>query len=204
MCIRDRGSVLVQTSLANRTSPVLRGKWVMEVLLGTPPPPAPANVPPLENTAESKNGKAVTTRERMEMHRADPQCRSCHLFMDPIGLALDNFDVTGRWRVRENGSPLDTRGDFYDGTPVSTPAQLSAVLLKRPVPLVRMLTENLLAFALGRRAEYYDQPAIRAITRSAEAGEYPVSSLILGVVKSDAFRMSKAEAVPDTAAGRKQ
>ncbi len=202
--VLGQGSVLVQTSLANRTSPVLRGKWVMEVLLGTPPPPAPANVPPLENTAESKNGKAVTTRERMEMHRADPQCRSCHLFMDPIGLALDNFDVTGRWRVRENGSPLDTRGDFYDGTPVSTPSQLSAVLLKRPVPLVRMLTENLLAFALGRRAEYYDQPAIRAITRSAEAGEYPVSSLILGVVKSDAFRMSKAEAVPDTAAGRKQ
>ena len=202
--VLGQGSVLVQTSLANRTSPVLRGKWVMEVLLGTPPPPAPANVPPLENTAESKDGKAVTTRERMEMHRADPQCRSCHLFMDPIGLALDNFDVTGRWRVRENGSPLDTRGDFYDGTAISTPAQLSDVLLKRPVPLVRMLTENLLAFALGRRAEYYDQPAIRAITRSAEAAEYPVSSLILGVVKSDAFRMSKAEAVPDTAAGRKQ
>ena len=202
--VLGQGSVLVQTSLANRTSPVLRGKWVMEVLLGTPPPPAPADVPPLENTAESKDGKAVTTRERMEMHRADPQCRSCHLFMDPIGLALDNFDVTGRWRVRENGSPLDTRGDFYDGTAISTPAQLSDVLLKRPVPLVRMLTENLLAFALGRRAEYYDQPAIRAITRSAEAAEYPVSSLILGVVKSDAFRMSKAEAVPDTAAGRKQ
>ncbi len=202
--VLGQGSVLVQTSLANRTSPVLRGKWVMEVLLGTPPPPAPANVPPLENTAESRDGKAVTTRERMEMHRADPQCRSCHLFMDPIGLALDNFDVTGRWRVRENGSPLDTRGDFYDGTAISTPAQLSDVLLKRPVPLVRMLTENLLAFALGRRAEYYDQPAIRTITRSAEAAEYPVSSLILGVVKSDAFRMSKAEAVPDTAAGRKQ
>lgn len=202
--VLGQGSVLVQTSLANRTSPVLRGKWVMEVLLGTPPPPAPANVPPLENTAESKDGKAVTTRERMEMHRADPQCRSCHLFMDPIGLALDNFDVTGRWRVRENGSPLDTRGDFYDGTPVSTPAQLSAVLLKRPVPLVRMLTENLLAFALGRRAEYYDQPTIRAITRGAEAADYPVSALILGVVKSDAFRMSKADAVPDTAAGRKQ
>jgi hypothetical protein len=170
----------------------------MEVLLGTPPPPAPANVPPLENTAETKNGKAVTTRQRMEMHREDPNCRSCHLFMDPIGLALDNFDVTARWRVRENGTDLDTRGDFYDGTAISTPAQLSDVLLKRPVPLVRTLTENLMAFALGRRTEYYDQPAIRTITRSAEPNGYPLSQLILGIVKSDAFRMSRAEAVPDT------
>jgi hypothetical protein len=199
-----QGSVLVQTSLANRTSPVLRGKWVMEVLLGTPPPPAPANVPPLENTAESKNGKAVTTRQRMEMHREDPNCRSCHLFMDPIGLALDNFDVTARWRMRENGTDLDTRGDFYDGTKISTPAQLSDVLLKRPVPLVRTLTENLMAFALGRRTEYFDQPAIRTITRSAEANGYPVSQLILGIIKSDAFRMSRAEAVPDSGTpGRK-
>ncbi len=192
-----QGSVLVQTSLANRTSPVLRGKWVMEVLLGTPPPPPPPNVPPLENTAESKNDKALTTRHRMEMHRADPNCRSCHLFMDPIGLALDNFDVTARWRVRENGSDLDTRGDFYDGTSISTPAQLSAVLLKRPVPLMRTLTENLMAFALGRRTEYYDQPTIRAITKGVEANGYPVSSLILGIVKSDAFRMSRADNTPD-------
>ena len=194
-----QGSVLVQTSLANRTSPVLRGKWVMEVLMGTPPPPPPPNVPPLENTAESKNDKALTTRERMEMHRTSPDCRSCHLFMDPIGLALDNFDVVAKWRVRENGSQLDTRGDFYDGTAISTPAQLSDVLLKRPVPLVRTLTENLMAFALGRRVEYYDQPSIRAITRAAEANGYPVSSLILGVIKSDAFRMSRVESVPDVA-----
>ncbi|NQW03160.1 MAG: DUF1592 domain-containing protein, partial [Acidobacteria bacterium] len=189
-----QGSVLVQTSLANRTSPVLRGKWVMEVLLGTPPPPPPPDVPPLENTAESSNDRTLTTRERMEMHRADPTCRSCHLFMDPIGLALDNFGVTGRWRVRENGSDLDTRGDFYDGTPVSSPAQLSAVLLKRPVPLVRTLTENLMAFALGRRVEYFDQPSIRVITTSAEAAGYPLSALVIGVVKSDAFRLSRAEA----------
>ena len=105
-----QGSVLVQTSLANRTSPVLRGKWVMEVLMGTPPPPPPPDVPALEETADAKNGRMLTTRERMEMHRANPTCNSCHRFMDPIGLALDNFDVTAKWRERENGMPLDTQG----------------------------------------------------------------------------------------------
>jgi hypothetical protein len=195
------GSVLVQTSMANRTSPVLRGKWVMEVLLGTPPPPPAPNVPPLENTKESSNGKTLTTRERMEMHREDPQCRSCHLFMDPIGLALDNFDVVARWRVRENSVPLDTRGDFYDGTPVASPGDLSSVLLKRPIPLMRTLTENLMAFALSRRVEAYDQPSIRAITRSVEAQQYPITSIILGVINSEAFRSSRAEAAPDGAGG---
>ena len=114
-----QGSILVQTSLANRTSPVLRGKWVMEVLMGTPPPPPPPDIPALEETAGAKDGKMLTTRERMEMHRSNPSCASCHRLMDPIGLALDNFDVTARWRERENGMPLDTRGDFYDGTPVT-------------------------------------------------------------------------------------
>jgi hypothetical protein len=196
--VLGHGSVLVQTSMANRTSPVLRGKWVMEVLLGTPPPPAPADVPPLENTKESGNdGKTLTTRERMEKHREDPGCRSCHLFMDPIGLALDNFDVVARWRMRENSVSLDTRGDFYDGTPVSTPKQLSDVLLKRPIPLMRTLTENLMAYALGRRTEYYDQPSIRAITQKASAEGYPMATLILGVINSDAFKSSRADAVPD-------
>ena len=125
-----QGSVLVQTSLANRTSPVLRGKWVMEVLMGTPPPPPPPDIPALEETAESKNGKMLTTRERMEMHRANPTCNSCHRFMDPIGLALDNFDVTAKWRTRENGMPLDTKGDYYDGTPVTTPAELLRALMR--------------------------------------------------------------------------
>ena len=110
----------------------------------------------------------LTTRERMEMHRANAVCNACHQMMDPIGLALDNFDVTAQWRVRENGMPLDTRGDYFDGTPVTSPASWCSVLLKRPVPLVRTFTENLLAYALGRRAEYFDQPAIRAIARSAE------------------------------------
>jgi hypothetical protein len=195
-----QGAMLVQTSYANRTSAVLRGKWVMEVLLGTPPPPPPmdGSVPPFEETAESKGGKALTTRERMELHRKNPTCNSCHRVIDPIGLALDNFDVTGKWRARESGMPLDTRGEFYDGTMISTPSQLSAVLLKRPVPFVRNFTDNLLAYALGRRVEYYDQPTVRAITRAAEAGDYKLSSFILGVVKSDAFRMKLAE--PDTTA----
>ena len=189
-----QGSVLVQTSLANRTSPVLRGKWVMEVLMGTPPPPPPPDVPTLDQTAEAKDGKMLTTRERMEMHRANPTCNACHRFMDPIGLALDNFDVTGRWRERENGMPLDTRGDYYDGTPVTTPAELVRALMKRPVPLLRNFTENLFAYAVGRRAEYFDQPAIRAIVKVAADHEYRMSSFILGVIKSDAFQMKRVEA----------
>lgn len=130
----------------------------------------------------------LTTRERMEMHRANPTCRSCHLFMDPIGLALDNFDVTGRWRIRENGMPLDTRGDFYDGTPVSTPAQLQAAIIKRPVPLMRTFALNLMAYATGRRMEYYDMPAIRRITNDASAKGYRFAEFVAGVVASDAFR----------------
>jgi hypothetical protein len=193
-----QGSVLVQTSFANRTSVVNRGKWVMEVLLGTPPPPPPmdGSVPALEETEEAKDGRILTTRDRLELHRKSPSCNSCHRFIDPIGLALDNFDVIGKWRLRENGTALDTRGEYYDGTPVSTPAELSAVLLKRPVPIVRNFTENLMAYALGRRVEYYDQPAVRAIARAAEANQYKLSSFILGIVKSDAFRMKRVEAEP--------
>ena len=188
------GSMLVQTSLGNRTSPVLRGKWVMEVLLGTPPPPPPPGIPELEETAASRDGKALTTRERLEAHRENPNCRSCHNLIDPIGLALDNFDVTGRWRVREDGTELDTRGTFYDGTEIGTPAELSRVLLKRPVPLVRQFAENLMAYAVGRGIDYRDQPAIRAIVAEAAANDYRLSSFIVGVVTSDAFRMKQAPA----------
>ena len=141
--------MLVQTSLANRTSPVLRGKWVMEVLLGTPPPAPPPNIPALEEAGESKEGRLLTTREKMEIHRKNATCNSCHRFMDPIGLALDNFDVTAKWRQRENGMPLDTAGDFYDGTKVTSLPELTAALVKRPTPLVRNFTENLMAYGLG-------------------------------------------------------
>jgi hypothetical protein len=197
--ILGHGSVLVQTSLGNRTSPVLRGKWVLEVLLGAPPPPPPPGIPDLEETKGSRDGKVLTTRERLEMHRQNPTCASCHSFIDPIGLALDNFDVTGKWRIRENGAPLDTGSTFYDGTPIETPADLVAVLLKRPIPLVRQFTENLMAFALGRRVEYRDQPTVRAIAADAEENGYRMSSFILGIVSSDAFRTKKtAEEATET------
>jgi hypothetical protein len=191
------GSVLVQTSLADRTSVVLRGKWVMEVLLGTPPPPPPANVSPtLEGTSAATAGRVLTTRERMELHRANPTCNACHRFMDPIGLSLDNYDVTGKWRYREV-SELDTRGELYDGTPISSPTELMDALLKRPIPLVRQFTANLLTYALGRRLEDYDMPTVRAIAREAEGNDYRLSSFILGVVKSDAFQMRRAEVAQD-------
>ena len=196
--ILGEGSMLVQTSMANRTSPVLRGKWVMEVLLGTPPPPPPPNVPTLDETGGSKDGRLLTTREKMEVHRKNPTCNSCHRFMDPIGLSLDNFDVTAKWRVRENGMALDTAGDFYDGTKVTSLNELVAALLKRPTPLVRTFTENLMAYGLGRRVEYYDQPSVRAIAKAASASDYKISSFIVGVVKSDAFRMKRVE--PEAAA----
>lgn len=189
------GSVLTLTSHANRTSPVLRGKWVMEVLMGTPPPPPPPGVPDLEETDASMDGQMLTTRERMEMHRANPQCSSCHDFIDPIGLALDNYDVTGRWRIKEYGQELDTRGEMYDGTPVQSPGDLREALLARPVPLVRTFTENLMAYAIGRRIEAGDQPWVRAIAARARNEDYRMSTFIKGVVESPAFRMQTATAV---------
>jgi hypothetical protein len=129
----------------------------------------------------------------MERHRANPMCNACHRFMDPIGLALDNFDAVGRWRIRENMMALDTRGDFYDGTAISTPSELTQVILKRPTPLVRNFTNNLLGYAVGRPAEYFDQPTVRAIAREAEANGYRMSSFILGVVKSETFQMKRSQ-----------
>jgi hypothetical protein len=193
--VLGHGSVLVQTSLGNRTSPVLRGKWVMEVLLGAPPPPPPPNVPDLEQTAGAKDGKQLTTRERMEMHRDNPTCKSCHNFMDPIGLALDNFDVTGKLRYRENGAQLDTRGNLYDGTPITTTADLTKALLKRPLPLMRNFTENLMAYALGRRVEDHDMTTVRAIVRDAAKQNYRMSAFVIGVVNSKAFQSKRAEPV---------
>ena len=200
--ILGHGSMLMLTSQGNRTSPVLRGKWVMEVLMGSPPPPPPPDVPDLDATGEHKEGRMLTTRERMEQHRANPSCRSCHVFIDPIGLALDNFDVTGQWRIRENNMPLDTRGDYYDGTKISGPRELQQVLLKRPVPLVRTFAQNLMSYALGRRIEYYDNPAIRKIEASARAKNYRMHDFVLGVVKSDQFRMRMVPGVQaDISAG---
>ncbi|MEO7999482.1 MAG: DUF1592 domain-containing protein, partial [Gemmatimonadaceae bacterium] len=192
--VLGQGSILVQTSLGNRTSPVLRGKWVMEVLIGMPPPPPPPSVPDLEQTKGSDNGRQLTTRERMEIHRADATCKACHQYMDPIGLSLDNFDVTGRLRYRENGALLDTRGTMYDGKEISTPSQLIKSLLSRPIPLERTFTENLMAYALGRRVEDFDQPTVRAIAKDAAVKGNRFSAYVMGVVNSSAFRQKRADA----------
>jgi hypothetical protein len=191
------GSVLTLTSHADRTSAVLRGKWVMEVLLGSPPPPPPPDVPDLEATDDAEDGRFLTVRERMEMHRRSPACRSCHRVIDPIGLALENYDVTGRWRIKDEGSPVDPVGELYDGTEINGPRSLRTALLSRPEPVIRTFTEALLSYALGRRIEYYDMPTVRRIAREAEAQSNRMSAYVLGVVQSPAFRMSQVEAVTD-------
>ncbi len=183
------GSMLTLTSHPYRTSAVLRGKWVMEVLLGSPPPPPPPNVPDLDAGESGETVRKLTARQALEIHRDNPACRSCHRMMDPIGLALEQFDVTGRVRVKDAGQPIDASGEFYDGTPIRDIGDLRDALLKRPPPLLRTFTENLMAYALGRRVEYYDQPRIREIVRKAEASDYRMSSFILGVATSPAFQM---------------
>jgi mono/diheme cytochrome c family protein len=189
-----QGSILTMTSVADRTSPVQRGKWVLEVLLGSPPPPPPPNVPDLAETKAAEGARLLTVRERMEAHRANPQCRSCHRMMDPVGLALENFDVTGAWRIKDNGTPIDAAGELYDGTPLNGPVALRQALLGKKDTILRTFTSNLMAYALGRRVEYYDQPAVRAIVRDAGAANHRFSSFVLGIVKSAAFQMSRAEA----------
>ena len=191
------GSILTLTSHADRTSPVLRGKWVMEVLLGTPPPPPPPDVPDLEATDEAEEGRFLTVRERLEMHRSNPACRSCHRVIDPIGLALENFDVTGAWRIKDQGRTVDTSGELYDGTPILSAPDLRAALLEREDSLVRTFIENLMAYALGRRIEYYDMSTVREIARVAAADDYRMTSFILEVVKSAPFQMSAVEMVAE-------
>jgi hypothetical protein len=187
------GSVLTLTSHGNRTSPVLRGKWVMEVLLGSPPPPPPANVPDLEETGSAKEGRLLSVAEQLAMHRASPACSSCHNVIDPIGLSLDHFDVTGAWRIKDRGVPVTVTGELYDGTTLNGAGDLRAALVSRFDVVATHLTERLLSYALGRRVEYYDMPAVRAIVREAKAHDYRLSSLILGVVKSAAFQTALAE-----------
>ncbi|HEY2906677.1 MAG TPA: DUF1592 domain-containing protein [Vicinamibacterales bacterium] len=189
-----QGSILMQTSVADRTSPVQRGKWIMEVFLGSPPPPPPPNVPPLDDTkAATADGHSLSTRERMEEHRKNPACASCHRVIDPLGLALENFDVTGAWRIRDNMVPVDSTGTLYDGTQMAGPAGLREALLKHSDSLIRNFTENLMSYALGRRVEYYDEPTIRAIARKAAQNGNHFSEFVFGIVNSPAFQMAKAE-----------
>jgi len=190
--ILGHGAILTLTSHASRTSPVLRGKWIMEVLLGTPPPPPPPGIPALEETAGAEGGRLLSVREQMERHRSDPTCNSCHRMIDPLGLALENFDATGAWRIRDQDAPVDASGELYDGTPLTGAEDLRAALLNRSTSLVRTFTENLMAYALGRRVEHYDMPVVRSIERDAAANDNKISSFILGVVKSPAFRTKAA------------
>ena len=169
----------------------------MEVLLGTPPPPPPPNIPDLAETGQAADGRLLTVRERMAIHRSSPSCSSCHRMMDPIGLALEHYDVTGARRVRDNGATIDSASELYDGTPISSAADLRRALLARPIPLLRTFTENLMAYALGRRLGYDDMPAVRAIVRNAETQDYRLSAFILGVIESPTFRM-KGTGFPST------
>jgi Protein of unknown function (DUF1592)/Protein of unknown function (DUF1588)/Protein of unknown function (DUF1585)/Protein of unknown function (DUF1587)/Protein of unknown function (DUF1595)/Planctomycete cytochrome C len=200
--ILGQGSMLMQTAVADRTSPVQRGKWIMEVLLGSPPPPAPQDPapPPLDDTkSATASGKPLSTRERMEEHRKNPACASCHKVIDPLGLALDNFDVLGAWRIKDNGVAVDANGVMYDGTKMNGPADLRSALLSHSEGLIRNFTDNLMSYAIGRRIEYYDQPSIRAIAKKAAQNGNRFSSFVMGIVNSPAFQMSTAEAVTTTA-----
>ncbi len=181
------GSLLAVTSYATRTSPVIRGTWVLDNIVGAPPPPPPANVPALEDTQVSA---ALPMRERMAQHRANPVCASCHRTIDPVGFALENFDALGRWREHAGDSgPIDVSGALPGVGEVDGVAGLETALLSRPELFAGRLTERLLTFALGRGVEYYDAPAVRKILREAEADQYRFSSLILGIVRSVPFQM---------------
>ena len=195
--ILGHGSILTLTSHAGRTSPVLRGKWVMEVLLGSPPPPPPPNVPDLDESEIAEDGQTLSVRQRMERHRVNPACSSCHRMIDPIGLALEHYDVTGAHRIKDNGVPIDATSELYDGTPLASAADLRTALLARPIPLVRTFTENLMAYALGRRLEPDDMPTVRDIVRAAESRNFKLSAFILGVVRSQAFLMKAGVAEPE-------
>jgi hypothetical protein len=193
-----KGSILLLTSQPNRTSPVVRGKWVLENIAGTPPPPPPPNVPPL---AEGKDAERLTMRQRMEQHRANLVCAGCHARMDPIGFAMENFDAIGKWRTSEAKTPIDASGSLPDGTKFQGTAELEKIFLSRPEQFVTTVTEKLLTYALGRGVEYYDQPAIRSIMRDAAPKNYRWSALILGIVKSTPFQMRTAREQKTAVAG---
>ncbi|HLK50250.1 MAG TPA: DUF1592 domain-containing protein [Bryobacteraceae bacterium] len=189
-----KGAIELVTSEPDRTSPVQRGKWVLMNLLGIIPPDPPPNVPPLRQSDKMANGQPVpleiSMRERMEEHRANPACASCHKMMDPIGFTLENFDAVGKWRVNEFGKKLDVSGQLSDGSKVGGPAGMRDGLIRYSPQFVRVVTEKLLTYALGRGAEYYDMPVVRSVVREAAPANYRLTSLIVGIVKSAPFQMN--------------
>ena len=190
--IFGHGSLLTVTSYPNRTSPVLRGKWVLANILGPPPPAPPADVPDLPDRGE--DGRAATVRDRLQRHRESPACSVCHAPMDPLGLALENYDAVGKWReTGEANLPIDASGNLPDGTAFEGPTGLRSLLLERREQFMGTFTEKLLAYALGRGPEYYDRPTVRAITRAAASDNYRWSSIITGIVQSTPFRMRRSE-----------
>jgi mono/diheme cytochrome c family protein len=188
-----QGSILTVTSYPNRTSPVLRGKWILENILGTPVPAPPPNVPALKENSEGEKPRSM--RELMEEHRKNAACASCHKIMDPLGFSLENFDAVGEWRAKEAAGPIDASGQLADGTKVSGPIDLRNALMRHPEQFVGTFTEKLMTYALGRGVEYYDMPAVREIVREASRNNYRFSSLIVGIVKSVPFEMRKAAPV---------
>jgi len=187
-----QGSILTLTSYATRTSPVLRGKWVLENLLSAAPPPPPPNIPALK-TEGKQAGETLSMRAAMTQHRANPACASCHARMDPIGFAMENFDAVGRWRDTDSGNPIDASGVFPDGVKFEGIAGLKKVLLDHPGQFVDTVAGKLLMYGIGRNLQYYDAPSVRAIVRDAAKDNYTFSSLILGVVKSTSFQMRESQ-----------
>ena len=188
-----QGSILTITSEANRTSPVKRGKFILEAILGTPPPAPPPNVPPLK---ENEGPQAQSVRARLEEHRKNPACAGCHAVMDPLGFSLENFDAVGEWRTKEPGGVVDPSGQLADGTKVDGPVALRQAIMKHPEQFVRTLTEKMLTYGLGRGLEYYDMPTVRRIAMDASRTDYKFSSVVLGIVNSTPFRMRRVQEAP--------
>jgi hypothetical protein len=200
--ILGQGSVLTVSSYPNRTSVVLRGKWILENILGTPPPAPPPNVPALKENGD--NGKPMSMRQLMEAHRANPTCATCHKVLDPLGFSLENFDAVGQWRTKEAAGPIDASGQLADGTKVNGPVDLRKAILRRPEQFVGTMTEKLLTYALGRGLEYYDMPAVRGIVREAAKNNYRFSSLVMAITKSVPFQEKQAQTAANVAdAGRR-
>jgi Protein of unknown function (DUF1588)/Protein of unknown function (DUF1585) len=195
MGLLGQGSVLTVTSYPNRTSPVLRGKWILENILGTPPPPPPPNVPPLKENEDGAKPKSV--RELMEEHRKNPACSGCHSVMDPLGFSLENFDGIGEWRTKDQSGPIDASGQLADGTKVEGPVTLRQALMKHPEQFAGTITEKMMTYALGRGLDYYDMPVVRSIVHDSAKSDYKLTSIIIGIVKSTPFQMRKSQAAAD-------